>query len=411
MLNPLTWLSRQRFPYEPLVRVEISRSRLLHNLEAYLALDPENKIAPVVKSNAYGHGLLEVAKILDTANRLDPEIKGRLPFLVIDSYFEAIALTAKKIRLPLLIIGYTSPEIIKASKTTNISYTIANLQTLKAIAETTRLVRIHLKFNTGMNRQGLEPEEFQEALTIIQSNSKIKLIGICSHLCDAANLDPEYTHKQITTWSKLVALAKKEMPTIKYFHLSATDGHWYAGIRRPSDEGDPSIFHNVTRLGLGLYGLADFETEETSTLSLDRKAFIKNLDLQPALELKTSLTSIRKLKTGQVIGYDKTFKASKEMTIATIPVGYYEGLDRRLSNIGSVIVNDEICPIVGLISMNIACIDISAVSNPRIGQEVTVISSKTSLVNSVANIAKLCKTAAYEIVVHVAGHLKRVVVE
>jgi len=412
MLNPLTWLSRQRFPYEPLVRVEISRSKLLHNLKAYLRLNPENKIAPVVKSNAYGHGLIEIATILDKANRSDTEIKGRIPFLVIDSYFEAIALTAKGIKLPLLIIGYTSPAIIMVSRTNNISFTVSSLETLRAIANIKHNVKIQLKFDTGMHRQGLVPKEIQDALTIIQSNSKIKLDGLCSHLSDSSNLDPSYTRNQIEIWNNLVTLAKKECPDIRYYHLSATDGHWYAVTREASEEDHwyAGISSNVTRLGLGLYGLADFQSDNTSVLAEERRVFIENLNLKPVLELKTSLTGIRSLEADQSVGYDRTYVTVKDTTLATIPVGYYEGLDRRLSNTGSVMIGNQVCPIVGLVSMNITSIDVSAVSNPQISQEVTVISSQLNDPNSVSNMSRLCKTATYEIVVHIPGHLKRVVV-
>jgi len=376
-----TWLSRHRFPYEPLITVSISRERLLHNLREFAGHANGALIAPVLKSNAYGHGLIEVAGILREA--------GHIPFFVVDSYFEAIALRAKGIRTPLLIIGYTRPETIASSHLPEMAFTIASLDALKALLPTCRDVHTHIKIDTGMHRQGILPEEIPTAIDILQNNPRIKLDGLATHLCDADNPDESFTQDQLRVWDKSVKTFKAVFPAIKYVHAAATDGSRYAD----------STTANVTRLGIGLYGLSD------------NAALNAKLDLKPVLAMKTIVTGVKKLEAGKTIGYGKTFKVEKKMLVATIPVGYYEGIDRRLSSIGAIQVGpkNEFCPIVGRISMNITTIDVTAVVGVKVGMEVSIISCEPDDANSIRSMARRCDTIPYEIAVHIPAALKRVV--
>ncbi len=389
MLNPLTWLSKRRFPYEPLISVEISRSRLLNNLHEFQKIAPKSKstgigmVAPVLKSNAYGHGFEEVASIL----RHEPHI----PFIMVDSYIEAVALRSHGICAEILVMGYTRPETIMRSNLQDTVYTVTSLDTLQHLEETTRPTPIHLKIDTGMHRQGILPEEVQQATDLLSENSLLVLKGICSHLCDADNDDPSFTEGQVKTWNRIARHFKAEFSTLEYIHLSATDGHRYTG----------DIEANVSRLGIGLYGL------------VDDKEFGQTLDLQPVMSMKTIITSVKNIKRDMTVGYGNTFEAQKDVTIATIPAGYFEGVDRRLSNKGTIGVGSENaeCPIIGRVSMNITSIDVSQIPEIEIGTPVTVISSNSADKNSILNMARLCQTIPYEIAVHVPSSLRRKIVD
>ncbi len=389
MQNPLTWLSKWRFPHKPLITIEISQNRLIHNLNQFAKLAPNNSIAPTLKSNAYGHGIIEVAKIIEEEIVHNQKLKANIPFFVVDSYFEAIALRAKGIKTPLLIIGYTRPETILTSSLRNISFTITDIQTLFAIKNTAKNILVHLKIDTGMHRQGILPEEIDRSLTIINENKKIILEGICSHLSDADGTRNEFTQSQIDLWNNSVDKIISQFSNIKYIHLSNTYGHSYS----------KSIKANVSRLGIGLYGLADGLSD--------------TLHLKPVLEMKTIITSIKKLNKDESVGYNNTFKAENDMTIATIPVGYFEGVDRRLSNRGfvEILPSKTPCPIIGRVSMNITSIDITSIPDVKVGSEVLVISNDPQSKCSIESIAKLCDTITYESTVGIPGHLKRVVVE
>ncbi|HEY4478447.1 MAG TPA: alanine racemase [Candidatus Paceibacterota bacterium] len=363
---------RKKDDIPSLININISKSALLYNLNQFRKAVGDRDVAPVLKGNAYSHGLREIVNILKDE---------KVPFFIIDSYFEAKVIRNEGIKTPLLIVGYVIPENINNSKLKNIIYTIGSIDTLKSI---NRETRIHIKIDTGMHRQGIALEDIDDAIKIIKENKKIKLEGICSHLADADNTDSAYTKDQIRKWNSAVEIWKEAFPDLQYFHISASVGINYREAKA-----------NLIRLGIGLYGLIEIDGVET----------------KPILEMKTIISSIKKIKKGECIGYGCTFSAIEDMTIATIPMGYYEGIDRRLSNTGEVKIGNIFCPIVGRVSMNIATIDISRIVNAKIGDEVIVISKNRKDKNSIENIAKICETIPYEISVYIAQHLKRNVVE
>lgn len=382
----LTRLAKSRYPYEPLITIEISRGRLIGNLVEFEKLSPNVQISPVLKSNAYGHGLVEVAQAIEESH-----VIATIPFFVVDSYFEAVVLRTHDIKTPLLIVGYNRPETIATSVLKNVSFVVTSMDTLKALAKNNHKIKspIHIKIDTGMRRQGVLPEEINEAILIVK-NSDISLQGVCSHMPDADNPDSTFTTKQIDIWNSIVARFKKDFPGIRYIHLSNTDGH------RFSDK----IHANVARLGIGLYGL------------IDGSLFPTRINVKPVMKMRTIITGTKELKTGDTVGYGNTFKAERPMKIATIPVGYFEGIPRQMSNKGSVLVgeNNIPCRIVGRISMNIITIDVSDVRDVAIGTPVVVISDEANDANSITSIAKTCNTITYEIAVKIPAHLKRIVV-
>jgi alanine racemase len=351
----------------------------LNNLALFRKLAPQNNVAPVLKSNAYGHGLREVAHILRG--------EKNLPFIVVDSFFEAVALRSFGIRDKILIIGYSRPETILGNRLRDIIFTISSVETLRGIEDTDSVISIHLKIDTGMRRQGILPAEESIAVDLLSKNPLIRLCGIMSHFSNTSDINSTSLESQINVWKKTVEYFKSQFSNIKYFHISATDGHWI----------DHDLDANCSRLGLGLYGLGN----------------MRGMALKPILEMKTLISGIKTLRRDETVGYDNTFKATRDMRIANIPAGYYEGIDRRLSNKGYIGVGDlnTPCPIIGRVSMNITTIDISHMNEVSIGTPVTVISSDPTAKNSINSIAKLCGTIPYEIVVHIPTELKRVIVD
>jgi alanine racemase len=361
------WLKRMVSRHRtntPLILVNIRKDRLLSNIRTYQKIAGV-PVSPVLKSNAYGHGLIETARVIEKA-ALSGKIQP-IPFLIIDSYFEATALRARGITTPLLVIGYTPAKTISTNKLRNVTFTITSIDALRELsnAKTT----IHLKIDTGMYRQGILPEEIREAKEII-SKSQISLTGVCSHLASSDRDD------QIEVWEELV----NQFPDVTWRHISATDGHNIGVIGGVT----------MTRLGIGMY--------------LGRDG------LNPALEMTTTVSGIKRVKTGERIGYDGTFTVKDDMIIATIPVGYFEGLDRRLSNKGFVKINDILAPIVGRVSMNISTVDITNIPDVTLGTKVIVISAEPNDKNSIKNIASICDTITHEILVHIPEHLKRITI-
>ena len=263
-----------RFKYENLVEVRVSAGAILHNYNVFAELNPKVSVAPVLKANAYGHGLVNVAKILDS----------RPPFMVVDSYHEALILRNEGIRSKILIIGYTRPETILTSRLKEVAFTIVSTAEARELAETvTRPRSFHLKLDTGMHRQGVRGEELTKVLTGLKSNPHIKLEGVCSHLADPDGESDDFTAAQIATWNDAVREVRRAFPSVIYSHLAQTAGSAFG----------KNIDANVMRLGLGLYGI-------------DTKPGRK-LDLRPALEVWTIIASLRTVYPGERIGYNGTY--------------------------------------------------------------------------------------------------------
>jgi alanine racemase len=371
---------RRRFGnYNPSVEILISRQRLLDNLGEYARQYPGLLLAPVLKSNAYGHGLIPVAEILDQA---------KIAFFVLDSLYEAMILRRAGIKSEILVIGYTPAENIKNARMARVSFTIASLEQLQEVAKIiTAPLKIHLKIDTGMHRQGITPEQVDEAIKIIKVCKFFVLQGVCSHLADADNIDDVFTKAQLEKWEKITLIFKSNFSSIKYFHILATAGSVY---------GNQGIV-NVLRLGLGLYGI-DSSPQ-------------KKMNLQPVLQARSLVGSLKKISAGEAIGYNATYRTKTEAMIATIPAGYFEGVDRRLSKRGFFKIKDIFCPIVGRVSMNITSIDVTAVPEIKLNDELILISDNSNDKNSVQNIAKLAETIPWEILVHLPQHLRRTVFE
>jgi len=363
------------------MEILISKGNLIHNLEEFKKISPKDGVAPVLKSNAYGHGLIQVARILDNE---------QTPFLVVDSYFEALTLRTEKIKSPILIIGYTLSENIHNNNLKNVAFTITSPDQLRELSANLKKTGVfHLKIDTGMNRQGVRIEDTDESVRLIKSNKNIILEGICSHFADASNLDTTFTKKQIGGWNLTVKKFCAEFPNLKYKHLSATGGHPFS----------QEIDANVSRLGLGLYGIAPGP----------RLAGL--LDLKPVLAMKSLVSGIKEVKAGESVGYDLLYKAEKNIKVATIPAGYYENVDKRLTNKGILKIKGIDCPIVGRVSMNITTVDVGAVPDLKLNDEVLIVSNKSEDKNSVENIAKICGTSTYEILIHFPRQIRRTVID
>ncbi len=374
---------RSDTPYQTLIQVDISKAALLHNLQAFQKYQPNLQIAPVLKSNAYGHGLTLVGEVLDSLS----DTTTNIPFLVIDSYYEAFTLRNSGVSTPLLIIGYTDIGNIQECSLKKVSFTVTSLDMLKLIAaqntnQVNRPLHLHLKIDTGMCRQGILLHEIPEAFEIFDLHPHLVLEGICSHLGDSENTDTSFTNQQIQTWNNLVDDISKKR-TLKYIHISATHGISHT----------KNIRANVMRLGIGLYGIWSSPIPPV-------------VDLHPALSMYTIVTGKKTIKKGSKIGYSGTFVAQHDITIATLPIGYFEGLDRGLSNKGKV----DSFPIVGNISMNMSTIDVSSKKDISIGTRICVINNKSSEENSVESMARISGKIPYEILVHIPQHLHRTLV-
>lgn len=361
--------------YQTLNKIELSKDNLLANYKYLSSLNKKVKIAPVVKSNAYGHGLVEVAKILDGVG---------CPFFCVDSLHEAYELYKADIKTPILIMGYTDPQNLKVKKLP-FSYAVFDLETAEILNDHQPGCGIHIFVDTGMHREGIQIKGLPNFLKKLKEFKNLKIEGLMSHLAIAEKPNDPLTRKQLNNFSYVQQIVSKAGFKPKWIHLSNSAGLLNSLI--------PGC--NMARVGIALYGI-----DPSGKLP----------KLKPVLKFLTKIVQMKRLTKGDRVGYGGTFVIKKEVLLGVLGAGYYDGVDRRLSNKGCVTVNGIVCPIMGRVSMNITTVDISEVKNPQIGQEVLVYSNNPKDPNSIENAAKLCKTIPYNILVGLAASTKRVTI-
>jgi alanine racemase len=376
MLKVLRALFHKKFT--PLNLITINSQSLIGNYKKLSAVNPKVKVAPVFKSNAYGHGIRLAGQILD---------KVGAPFLCVDSLYEAFQLKSNaKVKTPILIMGYIHQKSL-AVKKLPFSFAIYDLIHAQVLDRYQKGAKVHIFVDTGMHREGVVMDELPEYLEELKKLKNIEVEGLMTHLADLPNPDSEATKFQIENFKKAKKMVLEAGFKPKWFHL----GGIYALVKDFED-------CNMTRVGKAVYGIDD----------ADSKPF--NLGIKPALRLTTTIVQIKQVKKGEKVGYSGTYAAPKDITLGILPLGYNDGVDRRLSGKGVVMVGEAKCPIIGLISMNITAIDISAVKEPFLGMQAVIFSDNPQDPNSVVNSSKAGGILPHEMLIHIAESTKRVVV-
>lgn len=371
--------------------IEINRGAIRHNFSVFRGLVPKTcKILGVVKSNAYGHNLLEFAKELERLG---------VDFLGVDSVVEGLALRKEGIKTPILILGYTLPEMIEVAVVNNLDITVSSFDYFTEIKKLNfnKIINIHIKVDTGMSRHGFTEKEIKKVLAEIEKiNNRLVVVGLYTHFAMAKNPSfPAYTKMQIekfNIWRE--AFVKAGLKPI--CHAGATAGTLLY----------PDAHFNMVRIGISLYGIWP---------SREAQSFYENkIKLQTVLSWKTIIAEIKKYPKGTKMGYDCSEILDRDSVVAVLPVGYWHGLPRALSSIGHVLVNGVKCKILGRVCMDIIMIDVTGVKNPKVGlpaqtgDEVTIIGRDGGNEITVDSIATLLDGSAYELVTRINPLIKRI---
>ncbi len=364
-------IRKSHYSYQNLIEINIFKSSLLKNIEYFSKLTGL-KIAPVLKSNAYGHGLIGTAKAIDHL---------QLPFFVVDSYYEALILKNENIKNTILIAGFTHIENITKSNLKNIIYTISSVDQVEKLEKLQkRKVLVALKFNTGMNRQGIKVSDAAYVLKKLIKHKNIIIHSIYSHLADPEN--ENFLNSQLEQWRKLYEIVEYQQKPRPLFHLAATSSSYHTN----------KFKSDILRLGIGLFGLHPILKDQEN--------------LTPSLEMFSLLTEVKNVKKGEYIGYNGTYITQEDIKVGIVPAGYYEGIDLRLSNKGFLYYQDKPCQILGRISMNMSVINLSNI-NAKIGDKIEIISKDMQKLNSFYQIAKNFKIIPYELMVKIPSSIKR----
>ncbi len=329
--------------------VEVDTKAIEKNAKALKTLlSNEVAMMAVVKSNAYGHGMILSAKAA---------LKGGADWLGVDEINEALALRKAGIKSKILVLGYTLPELYKVAIQKKISITISSLESIQNISKMKlgKKLSIHIKFDTGLHRQGILESHVQQVIRLASAKSFPAIVeGTYTHFAAMENpLKESYSKKQAESFKNIVAKFNQKGFT-PITHTSASSGILFS-----------KNFHfDMSRAGLALYGLWP---------SIDIKKWAKETTLIPALTWKTIVTEVKLVDKGSKIGYDLTHEVNRPSRLAIIPVGYWHGFPRNLSNNCEVLVGGKRAKVIGRVSMDMTIIDVTDVPSVRQGDEVVLI--------------------------------------
>lgn len=389
-------MSKTKEKFVPKSWVEVSANSIKSNIQTFKNLiSNDTKLMAVVKANAYGHGLVGVAKIAQSQG---------VTWFGVDSPEEGIALRVNGIKGSILVMGFVRPgnlELIIKNKLSFVAYDSKVLSRLQSLSKTGFLkkypARIHLKIETGTGRQGLAGEELMAFALKLKKIKGVEIQGMYTHFANIEDTtDHSYSASQLKKFiQEKNCLAQNGIkPQVVHTACSA------AAILFPETH------FNLIRLGISLYGM--WPSKETHAVAQRAHRDIK---LQPALTWKTIVAQLKKYPKGSPIGYGLSERTSRASIIAVVPVGYWDGYDRGLSSVGSVLVRGERCKIVGRICMNMMMVDVTDVSGVRVEDEVVLIGKQKKDIISAEDFSGKIGTINYEVVTRINPLLPRVIVD
>ena len=378
---------------KPLTWVEIDRAALLSNLSAFRRrLGPGAALCPVVKSNAYGHGLEPVARICAPHSAL----------LAVASLEEALALRRMKLRKRLLILGYVPLDSLEEAVTQGFHLTVSNYETLAALAVLGRRLRkrahVHLELETGTHRLGVRPGELERYAQLFGSaRGNLSLEGLSTHY---ANIEDTTNH----------AYARRQLKEFQA-GLARLDGCGVRPrLRHTACSAAAILFDethfNLARVGISLYG--HWPSRETLVSSRMRK--VTKLILRPVLTWKTRVVQLQSAAAGACVGYGCTYRTTRPTRLAVIPVGYWDGFDRGLSNVGRVLIRGREAPVRGRVCMNMTMVDVSDIPEVSLEDEVVLIGRQGKAHLTAEEMAHLVGSISYEVLTRINAALPRRVV-
>jgi len=382
-------LSQNKFQHR--TWVEISKNALLKNLGTFRkVVGGRVKLAAVVKANAYGHGLEEVSKIFE---------KG-VDFFAVDNLTEALKLRNLGITKSILVLGYTKENALKVALENDISLVVYDKNILTRIASLKypKKARVHLKIETGLNRQGVKILKLLPLLKIIKKNERHILVeGAYTHFANVEDtIDSSFAYRQFSDFKRALKLIRESGIKSKYFHCAAS-----AATLLYAD-----THFNMVRIGISLYGL--WPSKETK-IAFNLKG--GKVSLAPALSWKSIIAQVKKVKAGESVGYGRTWIAPRDSLIAVIPVGYSDGYDRGLSNNSRVLINEQYAPLVGRVAMNMIMADVTEIRSVKRENVVTLLGSERGTSITADELAERIGTINYEIVARINPLIPRLVVD
>ncbi len=348
--------------------VEVDLNAVRHNLRLYLDKCPGSRIIAVVKGDAYGHGIVEISKVV-----LDAGAWG----LGVARVSEGLLLRSSGIDAPIIVLGYSSEQEIHQAVASDLALSVSNEKMLDWILATVREIgrtpRIHLEVDTGMRRLGVKFEDAAQIVHYIHNTNSVYLEGIFTHFASADDPEGFLFRRQLSMFQDLIHLIRErgELPPI--VHAANSAAALYA----------PESHFDAVRIGIGLYGVQPLQ--------------FKTYPLRPAMALRSVVARVLDVRAGEGVSYGHTYIAKESHRAAVIPCGYADGYPRILSNRGEVIVSGVRCPVIGKVCMDNLIVRLPEGVDTRVGDAVTLIGSQGDETVDAGYLARLAGTIPYEI--------------
>ncbi len=381
----------------PSTYIEISKSAFKQNYDFIQSiLLPNVKFSSVIKGNAYGHGIEVIVPVLE-------EI-GVNHFSVFngDEAFRVKQVCSSDTEI--MVMGMLTEDQLEWVIEKEIEFYIFDIhrleRTIKICKELNKKAKVHFEIETGMNRTGLSKDDLNIAVEILKNNEEyLELYGLCTHLAGAESIANYYRIKnQLINYKKTLKRLNLIDIKPKYRHVSCSAGT----IRFPETQLD------MVRVGIMQYGF--FPTNEVMINYLTQHKEVDD-PLRRGLTWKSQVMSVKEVATGEFIGYGTAYFASKDMKIATIPIGYGYGFARALTNQGKVLINGEYAQVVGIVNMNIISVDITDIEDVLVGDQVTIIGRDGDKDISVSSFSDISNQVNYELLTRLPNDIPRVVVD
>jgi alanine racemase len=374
----------------PLISVEISRSALAHNFQILReSVGSKVALAPMVKSNAYGHGLEICSAIFRDCGA---------EYLAVNSIFEAEKIRATGDRGKIYIAGFTPSSEIENAVAADAEFVVFNFEILDALEKLNLPAKIHLKIETGTNRQGLQKQDIPRFLEKIKSLPSVEFVGVAMHFADIEDTTShDFAEQQLAEFTAIRSeIEKAGFENLKFHAANSAATLLF-----------PATHFEICRTGIANYGM--WPSKETFlSLAEERK---KKIVLRPALTWKTKIAQIKTIQPGESVGYGRSFVARKEMKIAILPVGYFDGFARNYAEKGSVLIAGQRAKILGRICMNISMVDVSDILEIKIGDEVILLGRSGEDEITAEELGEWGGTINYEVTTRIRENILRKMVE
>jgi alanine racemase len=373
--------------------IEISKSSLENNIQQLRKIiGKKTLLCPCVKANAYGHGLIETSKIF---------LNAGADWLSVNSVYEAQALRNAGIKEPLYILGYVPLDSIKLAIGLDCRLVVYNHETLNAVSSACtkkdNTAKIHLKVETGTNRQGILYKDLKAFSQNARTFNNIEIEGLSTHFANIEDTtDHSYAELQLKRFTDAASSLKEAGINIPILHCANSAATILFEKTR----------FNMVRPGISCYGM--WPSSETYDAYIHE---IKNgFKLTPALTWKAKIAQVKSIPAGDPVGYGCTYKTEKDTKIAIIPVGYYDGYDRGITN-GHVLINDQISPVRGRVCMNIIMADITGIPNVSTEDEAVLIGRCGDKEITAEDFASWAGTINYEVTTRINDRIPRIIRE